>query len=175
MDATNPYAPPEAQVDDVIDPLAPVELAERGIRLAAVIVDGIISLLVVLPLLIGVGVGAMVAMAEGGELQVGAAAGIGFLFSFVLGVVWTVVTILFVSRNGQTIGKKLLDIKVVRRDGSKASLGRIFWLRNVVAQLPTVVPYGIGTIYSIVDHCFIFASNRQCLHDKIADTVVVKA
>jgi hypothetical protein len=49
MDSTNPSAPPEAQVDDVVDPLAPMELADRGIRLAAVLVDSVVTLLVVLP------------------------------------------------------------------------------------------------------------------------------
>jgi uncharacterized RDD family membrane protein YckC len=75
-----------------------------------------------------------------------------------------------VARNGQSIAKKLLSIKVVRSDGSRASLGRIFWLRNIVNTLLSIVP-----LYGVIDALFIFGEQRQCLHDKIADTIVVKA
>jgi uncharacterized RDD family membrane protein YckC len=85
-------------------------------------------------------------------------------------IVWCWLTIMYVSRNGQTIAKKLLSIKVVRADGSPASLGRLFWLRNVVNGLISIVP-----LYGFVDMLFIFGESRQCLHDKIAGTIVVKA
>jgi uncharacterized RDD family membrane protein YckC len=85
-------------------------------------------------------------------------------------IAWIWLTILYVARNGQTIAKKIVGIKVVRSDGSKASLGRIFWLRNVVNSLIGIIP-----LYTIIDLLFIFGEQRQCLHDKIADTIVVKA
>ena len=77
-------------------------------------------------------------------------------------------------KNGQTIGKKLLSIKVVRSDGSRASLARIFWLRNIVNAIPGAIPL-LGNLYVLADHLFIFGEKRQCLHDKIADTIVVRA
>jgi len=44
-------------------------------------------------------------------------------------------------------------------------------LRNVVNQvLAQLVPF-----YGIVDALLIFSDSRQCVHDKIADTVVVLA
>jgi uncharacterized RDD family membrane protein YckC len=79
-----------------------------------------------------------------------------------------------VKRNGQTIAKKWLGIKVVRSDGSPASVGRIFWLRNVVNAIPGFIPL-LGAVYSLVDHCLIFGERRRCLHDLIADTQVVMA
>jgi uncharacterized RDD family membrane protein YckC len=82
--------------------------------------------------------------------------------------------ILFVSRNGQSIAKKLMGIKVVRSDGSKASLGRIFWLRNAVNILIGIIPL-LGSLYGLVDALLIFGAPRQCVHDKIADTIVVDA
>jgi uncharacterized RDD family membrane protein YckC len=87
---------------------------------------------------------------------------------------WLVLTILFVSRNSQTIGKKMLGIKVVRTDGSRASFGRIFWLRNVVNTLPSFIPL-VGNFYGLVDSLLIFSEKQQCVHDKIADTIVVRA
>jgi uncharacterized RDD family membrane protein YckC len=63
-----------------------------------------------------------------------------------------------------------MGIKVVRKDGSKASLGRIFFLRNVVNIILAFIP-----LYGLVDALLIFGESRQCIHDKIADTIVVKA
>jgi hypothetical protein len=49
-------------------------------------------------------------------------------------------------------------------------VGRIFWLRNVVNAALGVVPF-----YALIDPLFIFSESQQCLHDKIADTIVIKA
>jgi len=73
-----------------------------------------------------------------------------------------------VVRNSQSIGKKIMHIKVVRSDGTPVTLGRLFWLRNVVNGLISIVP-----LYGLIDALFIFGESRQCLHDKIADTIVV--
>jgi uncharacterized RDD family membrane protein YckC len=68
------------------------------------------------------------------------------------------------------MGKRLLEIRVVRSDGAQASLGRIFLLRNVVNGLLGFIP-----LYALVDVLFIFSEQRQCIHDRLADTIVVKA
>jgi uncharacterized RDD family membrane protein YckC len=85
-------------------------------------------------------------------------------------IAWAWITILLVARYGQTMGKRILEIKVVRSDGSPASLGRIFWLRNVVNSLLGLIP-----LYTLIDLLLIFGDRRQCIHDLIADTIVVKA
>ncbi|HLG57433.1 MAG TPA: RDD family protein [Vicinamibacterales bacterium] len=66
--------------------------------------------------------------------------------------------------------KKLIGIKVVRSDGSAVSLGRLIWMRNVLNWLINIVP-----LYGVLDSPFIFAESRQCLHDRIADTIVIKS
>src|SRR5882672_181012 len=83
------------------------------------------------------------------------------LLAFVGFVVWLWFTIVYVARNGQTIAKKWLGIRVVRSDGSQASLGRIFWLRNIVNGLLGIIP-----LYGLVDILLIFGDSRQCVHDK---------
>jgi uncharacterized RDD family membrane protein YckC len=83
---------------------------------------------------------------------------------------WLFLTVMFVSRNGQSIGKKLTGIKVVRADGSKASLGRIVLLRNLLNLLLNMIP-----LYGLVDALMIFGDRQQCAHDKIADTIVIRA
>ena len=61
----------------------------------------------------------------------------------------------------------------MRTDGSRASFARIFLLRNVVNFLPTLLPY-VGLLYQLIDPLFIYQESRQCLHDKLADTIVVR-
>ena len=79
-------------------------------------------------------------------------------------------TVRQLQATGQSLGKKYCGIKVVRSDGSPVTLGRVVWLRNVVNWLISFVP-----LYGFVDVLFIFGESRQCLHDRIADTTVVKA
>jgi uncharacterized RDD family membrane protein YckC len=169
--STSGYAP-RAELDD-FDLAAELELADRWVRLGAFFVDGIAAFVMIcLPALI-------VLLATGGvdaalepdvaTLDVSVAAVVALLcITGLLG--WSLITALLVARNGQTIGKRLLEIKVVRSDGSPASLGRIFWLRNVVNGLIGVIPF-----YGLVDVLLIFGARRQCIHDLIADTLVVKA
>jgi uncharacterized RDD family membrane protein YckC len=165
MNADNPYAPPRAKVSDVSDASDELELAGRGVRLGAAILDAVVVMaLVYLPLIFG---GAFSALGSDQTPHISPIAG---LLAFAGFIVWVVFTFMYVARNGQTIAKKWLGIKVVRTDGSQASLGRIFWLRNVVNALLGIIP-----LYGLIDVLLIFSDNRQCIHDKIADTIVVVA
>lgn len=167
MSTDNPFAPPQSVVHDVSDPRDRMVLADRGVRLGAAILDGVIfGCLFYLPLALGLGVGVLVG--EPGDLTAGSIIGLG-LAALGFGI-WAWLNIRFVIANGQSIAKKLLSIKVVRADGSPVTLGRIFWLRNVVNSLISLVP-----LYGIIEVLFIFSENRQCLHDKLADTLVIKA
>jgi uncharacterized RDD family membrane protein YckC len=87
---------------------------------------------------------------------------------------WIGTNIFFAHRNGQCIAKRVIGIKVVRFDGSCASLGSIFWLRNVVNALSGAIPLP-GKIYQLVGCLGIFGARQQCIRDMIADTIVVKA
>jgi uncharacterized RDD family membrane protein YckC len=161
MNTTNPYAPPRANVADSAEENVELEPASRGLRLGAFLLDGVIAnVFVYVPTLIGMLISPP---GDSGELPV-----LGTVLMLLGFVAWIWLTIVYVARNGQTIAKKLLNIKVVRTDGSKASLGRIFWLRNFVPGL-----LNITIIFYFIDPLFIFGDERQCLHDKIADTSVV--
>jgi uncharacterized RDD family membrane protein YckC len=166
----NPYAPPQAAVLDIVDPGAQNVLAERLTRLGAAILDGIIfGGMVYVPMVIGFVLAGMAGADQGEDLGGGLFV-IGIGFGLIGLVVWSWMTIVYVKRNGQTIGKKITGIKVVRSDGSPISLGRIFWLRNVVNAVIGIIP-----LYSIIELLFIFGDSQQCLHDKIADSIVVRA
>jgi uncharacterized RDD family membrane protein YckC len=171
--ADNPYRPPTATVAEA-GTVGPAP-AGRGERLGAVLLDGLIfALMVYTPLLVAGASAVVTAIATRQPLVWVAGMFIGVGVAGVMFLVWVVLTIIFVNRNGQTIAKKIIGIKVVRKDGSRAGLGRIFWLRNVVNMLPSMIPI-FGALYGLVDALFIFGDARQCVHDKIADTIVVRA
>ncbi|HMJ02265.1 MAG TPA: RDD family protein [Conexibacter sp.] len=76
------------------------------------------------------------------------------------------------TANGQTLGKQMMDIRVVRVDGSRVTLWNGF-LRQVLAQqlLTALTVY----VYAIVDYLWPLRDPRnQALHDKIAGTLVVR-
>ena len=171
MNTTNPYAPPRAAVKDVAAPDSGADPAGRGTRLAAAILDGIaFSAMVYLPLIIGMRLNGGPLVLPNGHFNPLALAGAGLWLPLIGLIAWCWLTILFVTRNGQSIGKKMVAIKVVRSDGSQATLGRIFLLRNVVNTVLAFVP-----LYGLVDILLIFGEARQCVHDKIADTIVIRA
>jgi uncharacterized RDD family membrane protein YckC len=164
----------------------PGSLAERGARLLAASIDELLLLAVSLPMIIGA-MPAMMALV-GGVVDGTADAssldtmsvlramvtGPGTIISVLALIAWCIITAWFVAANGQSIGKRLVGIKVVRTDGSRASFARIFLLRNVINGLPNLLPY-VGWLYQLVDPLLIYQESRQCLHDKIADTIVVRA
>jgi uncharacterized RDD family membrane protein YckC len=164
----------------------PGSLAERGTRLLAASIDELILLGTFLPMVFGA-VPAILAMVSGGtdpelidtgDVVRAMLRGPGTIVTVVALIAWCVITAWLVAANGQSIGKRLVGIKVVRTDGSRASFARIFLLRNVVNGLPASLsfiglPY-VGWLYQLVDPLLIYQQSRQCLHDRIADTVVVR-
>ena len=167
---TNPYAPPQADVRDIADPSLISIVADRGTRLGAAILDGFIfGLMVYMPFFATAGIIGASGPPENAE-AISGAVGVAFVLALVGFVTWSAIMIVLLKRNGQSIGKKATGIKVVRSDGSDASLSRLIWLRGVVNWLISIIPF-----YFVIDALFIFGESRQCLHDKIADTIVVKA
>lgn len=77
----------------------------------------------------------------------------------------------FLSRNGQTLGKRFLNIAIVRKDtGENPGFIRCVLLRFVVSTLLGVIPF-----YALVDILLILREDRRCLHDFLAGTIVVQA
>jgi uncharacterized RDD family membrane protein YckC len=83
------------------------------------------------------------------------------------------VNLWLVHEHGQSIAKRWLRLRVVRKDGSRAHVVRIVLLRNGVPLVITMVPL-LGALFWLVDALFIFRRDRRCLHDHIADTIVIR-
>jgi uncharacterized RDD family membrane protein YckC len=168
--AVDPYRAPMAAVTDV-RPFAPAtELARRFTRLAAQILDGLIyggAVLVGMVPLIFFGAGAT---PPNEDTFMGVFLGLMLL----VGGAIFVVNLYFLHRDGQTLGKKALKIRIVRTNDERSSLGRIFALRMLVPGVIGAVPI-VGSFFPIVDSLFIFGEQRRCIHDYLADTKVVVA
>jgi uncharacterized RDD family membrane protein YckC len=168
-------------VADVGPAVGSFEAATRGSRLAAAILDSLIFVAPLVPVY-----GSLIrsfvhnGMRPNGNalaadiLSMGWYLTLGGLIELVLLVIMAVM----VYRTQQTYGKRIMHIKVARTDGSRASFARIFWLRNVVNGLLSaalsLVPF-VGRLYWLVDVLFIFGEPRRCVHDYIADTIVIRA
>jgi uncharacterized RDD family membrane protein YckC len=122
------------------------ELADTGTRLIALIIDGIILAVV-------------------GGILVGAGRGVGGGLTFIIGIAYN--WYFWTRNNGQTPGKMLMNIRVIKTDGTP--------IKDMDAVLRYVGYYinsfiiGLGWLWALAD------SNKQGWHDKIANTYVVKA
>jgi uncharacterized RDD family membrane protein YckC len=164
----DPYAPPVHQEPMWSAPSGePAPLATRGQRFFARLVDN----------LLGVGVGAAGFYlfadglsdfgAPGSEL---ALAGTFFLYMLPLSIVqWVLIT-----ASGQSLGKKLLKIKIVQEGGAPVGFVRGVALREWIVTALGVVPV-VGRFIGLVDSVMIFGQAQKCLHDMLAGTKVVSA
>ncbi|PTL82308.1 RDD family protein [Vitiosangium sp. GDMCC 1.1324] len=139
------------------------QLAEPGARFVAVLVD---RLAVFLPFLVTSILGGVLSRGDEAAI-VGVLSILGMLGS--LGVLGYQLHL--ISTTGQSIGKRMMGILVVRTDGKPIDLGRLVLLRNLVPEFINMATCGL---FGIVDPLLIFTSERRCLHDHIADTKVVK-
>jgi uncharacterized RDD family membrane protein YckC len=160
------YAPPMAEVADV-PASGQAVLAGRGLRLVGSIIDGVILL----------GLFWLVGKITPWNIFSPSMANAGFLAMLgvqVIGfVLLAAVNGYLLATRGQTVGKLLLGMRIARPDGSATTLGRSLGLRYGVGYLLTSVPI-VGMAFWLVDSLLIFRADRRCLHDLIADTIVVK-
>jgi uncharacterized RDD family membrane protein YckC len=173
----SPFAPPRAVVRDAPEATDELVLAGRWQRLLAYLID------YSLPIVIGVFAGIYAASAGIGGLK-GRAATDALLHNpvfipamgvvFVACVAWGIWNIVLIYGRGQTVGKMALGLRMVRTDGSRMSFARYFFLRGLIIGLLSAIPF-VGWGFRLVDKLLIFRASRKCLHDDIADTLVVTA
>ena len=139
-------------------------LAGRGSRLAAALLDVIFWCISMAP---GIPLAGMLGGAGGGD-EMPVQALLGF---FVGPLLLAIYTIHILIRDGQTLGKKVMKIRIVNyADGGQANFNSVILMRGFVNGLLTNIPF-----YALVDVLFIFGSEQRCLHDLIAKTKVVQA
>jgi len=160
----NIYKAPESQLTTAGD--TQTDLASRVSRLLASIIDGLTIGVVTLPLMYFTG--GFDGISNGQQPSFLYSAGIGIIGL----VVFFAINFNFLKSAGQTVGKRVMNIKVVTLDGQLPTLGNHFLKRYAVYFLPGQVPLA-GQLFSIVNILFIFGPQRRCIHDLAAGTKVV--
>ena len=80
-----------------------------------------------------------------------------------------------ITTRGQSIGKIAMSLRIVNSiDGTNPGFIKAFLVRFILTQIITSIPY-IGFIYIFADPLFIFRSDRRCIHDLMANTIVVES
>lgn len=171
----NPYAPPTADVhQDLQLQQGGYELADRGTRLGAALIDGLLAFASAAPA--GIILAFMVFNGRNrfdimnAELMVYGLMGVmGLMVLAFMGYQWYLI-----ATTGQSLAKRWLGIQIVRVDGSPLGFvnGVILrsWIISLLAQIPRV-----GGLVGLIDVLMIFGKERRCLHDLIAGTRVVVA
>jgi len=80
----------------------------------------------------------------------------------------------FLFKDGQSIGKKIVGIKIVTVDGHLPSIFNIYFKRYLSQLLIILIPF-FGNLILLIDYSFVFRKDKRCLHDHFANTKVVKA
>jgi uncharacterized RDD family membrane protein YckC len=94
----------------------------------------------------------------------------GLIFIFTLGIGW-IIWWFIVAPRGQNPGKAVVGIRVIRTNGEAVRTGGMF-VRGLVGFLFGAVPFP----FSLLDDLWLlWDRDAQTLHDKIVNTVVVRA
>lgn len=156
----------------------PGSLATQGGRLVAQIIDDVIVGLTSFVLSILVGVLFTTTVSACGGRGCTSAVTVGFFGGFFLGLVlFGLIGVLYepliTARMNATLGMRAMSIRVHRLDNvSTLGYGKAFG-RSAVKWLPGVIP-GFGFIFQLVNFAWcLWDKNRQCLHDKAVNTIVV--
>ncbi len=147
------------------------------IRFVAYVIDaiilGIVSGIVIIPVLGALGFGAYGTM-SGGEMsedQMGALIGMvtgAGMFMQVANIVvaWLYFALMESSGKQATVGKMALGLKVINKDGSKLNFGQatVRYIGKIISAMIIFIGFIIAG----------FTEKKQALHDMIAGTYVVK-
>lgn len=155
------------------------QLAGRGRRLGAALLDTFLGFASIVPGVIWLV--SNIAAAADQNIQVPEEPDLEFLLQFGLGpivlmavpmLILLLVQAWLLSTRGQSIGKKILRIRIVRTNGAAAGFTHAFLLRSFVMHMIGSIPV-VGGVISFVDPLLIFREDRRCIHDLIAGTIVV--
>lgn len=153
-----------------------LELASAGARLGARIID-IVIMAVVMILLLIIGVMALFGLDSGNSgTDDETTVGVAFFFGIagVAAAIGLLYEVVLIATRGQTLGKMMTSVKVVRADdGSVPGWGKSIG-RWIIPAVLGFVP-AVGWLLSLLVYLsLLWDSARQGWHDKAAGTLVIK-
>ncbi len=157
----NPYEAPRADIYESGPALrGELELADPGSRLVAELINGF-SLVIMM----GLGVLPFLTIGRGETPGCG-----HFALILIMVMVWISWNWSWIAKYDQSVGKRMMGIRVVRSGGERATMGQQIGMRWLVGKfLLRIIPF-----YELIDALFVFRADRRCVHDHVADTIVVK-
>ncbi|MCP2040213.1 putative RDD family membrane protein YckC [Neisseria sp. HSC-16F19] len=202
-DFRNPYQTSVIDTPYVEDEIE-VEIAGPWARIAAYIINTILTVLVVVPLIIDI---VRLGISENSSVNAftDLFTGVGMIATVVLGFGLLIWQLVWMTTRGQSIGKRMLGIKVVNMEGQNPGFVGTVLMREVVYQLIIlVITFIIGfiagmflaaggtleamdeysTLFDALGYipliiCLIMLFNknnmRRTLQDYLAKTIVIKA
>jgi uncharacterized RDD family membrane protein YckC len=160
----NPYAPPSVEAERE----APQTIGAHDFTLAARLSRAQAKLLDALVLMLAASPGlTLIFRNDNGESDVAG----GLLLLFLPPLAWIAQWVL-ISVTGQTLGKRWLGLRVVTSTGARVGFFRGVFLREWVIKAGSGLFYGVPLV---LDPLFALSKTRQCLHDHLADTLVIEA
>lgn len=182
-----------------------VELAGGWERIGAALLNNIFSTIAMIPIIVGFFVGLM-NIKDGDnwnidemQIMLNKFNPLWFLVGLAIFLAYSIWQCVLMSTTGQSLGKKLLNLKVIKSDGSEAGFVGTVLLREVVYMVASAIAVGIvanllfmmltlediskevilnnlfSYIPTLICAVMLFTSrDRRTLQDKIANTVVIK-
>ncbi|KLV05495.1 hypothetical protein ABT56_10995 [Photobacterium aquae] len=143
-------------------------LASRWSRIGASVVDGLVLGIVLLPLAYFTGGFDGLSQTPPVEPSFGYKIVMAVLgFGLYCAVNWKML-----KQSGQTVGKKVLNIRVVNIDGSPAKVQDLIFKRYAFMLFLVYIPF-IGGLLNLVNLAMIFGKQRRALHDRVAKMRVI--
>ncbi len=183
MQNDNPYEAPKSDIgffDQVEQQNLSQLYASRGSRFGAAILDTIFLIIPLLIIFFMLGITEFISTGETSsaflsliletqsnlfvEMLVSSALAFG-LFVLIQGY--------WIYTSSQTLGKKILGMKVVDLEGRPISGNHYLFVRYLPMSVLSYLPI-VGGLIAIVDCLMIFREEHNCLHDDIAKTRVIK-
>ena len=169
-----------------------VHIASPGARVAAYLLNNLFTFLIWVPFIVMV----VFTFDESKELVSESSlsntpdyAVITFFISLAVYLVFGIFQLYYMSRDGQSLGKKIMGIRVLKSDGSNPGFGGTVLIREVawsfivgiivIAVMLAVNETGgdlVSLLMTFINFIMLFSvkRNRRTLYDMLADTVVVK-
>lgn len=97
---------------------------------------------------------------------------LGFWLGLALGLASFAVDVWLLHHHGQSIGKRLLGLRIVRVDGRRASVLSLVLVRELLYRGVVWIP-AVGTLLGLLNALTLFSKRRRTLHDRLAGTIVL--